>query len=92
MKLTIIPIDKAVYVNNESRLPLDLISCNIPVGVHALQWFETRGWIEFEDDGDPFTPKKPNENIDVLPEWANACYEVWVNSPPPEPPLDVIQE
>lgn len=83
MRLTVIPSDAAVYVDGEVRVPLNLSSCGIPADVHALQWYDTRGWIEFSDDGDPFTPRKPNENIDALPTWADACVQVWEASPPP---------
>jgi hypothetical protein len=78
MRLTIIPIDSFVAVDgNSSRKPLDLSSCNIPSNIHALQWYETKGWVEFNDDNDPFTPRQPNEQITELPTWATACVEVW---------------
>lgn len=80
MRLTIIPSDFAVYVDTVCREPLDLLGCGIPLNVHALQWFETKGWIEFNDDGDPFTPKPPNQIITVLPQWAQNCYQVWQNA------------
>lgn len=91
MKLTIIPSDNAVYVDNVMKayapLPLDLTSCNIPTNVHALQWKETAGWIEFEDNPDGTKPA--NEPITVLPEWALACvgiWEAWTPYVPPTPP------
>ena len=56
MKLTIIVEDNAVYVDGVMKayapLPLDLTQCGIPSNVHALQWKETAGWIEFEDNPD----------------------------------------
>mgnify|MGYP006283115693 CR=1 FL=1 len=78
MRLTIIPVDDAVYVDGVCRLPLDLSPCNIPSDVHALQWDQDSGWIEFND-----MPKTPNEDISELPEWALACvgvWEAWVSS------------
>ena len=87
MRLTIIPIDGFVCVDNVSKYqPLDLSQCNIPADVHAIQWYDTKGWIEFSDDGDPFTPKPPNELINKLPAWANKCVQVWNDYVPPEPP------
>ena len=87
MRLTIIPSDGFVNVDGNSKFqPLDLSGCNIPSDVHALQWYETRGWIEFEDDTDPFTPKAPNKDIVELPAWANTCVEVWSNWEPPVQP------
>ncbi len=81
MRLTIIPSDNAVYVDGNSKLNLDLTSCIIPNNIRALQWYETKGWFEFTDDGDPFTPLAPNEIIDQLPQWALDCYQVWVDTP-----------
>lgn len=89
MKLTIIPSDSFVAVDDDgSHQPLDLSTCGIPTDVHALQWFDTRGWIEFVDV-DPFAPKPPNQDITVLPSWADACvlmWQQWVPPTPPEPP------
>ena len=86
MKLTIIPDDSFVSVDGDgSHDPLDLSSCNIPSEVHALQWFDIKGWIEFDDPIDPFAPKPPNEMIDALPEWANACVGIWEAWTPPVP-------
>lgn len=92
MRLTIIPFDGFVNVDGNSKFqPLDLSSCGIPIDVHALQWYDTRGWIEFRDDDDPFTPKPPNQEIVELPKWANNCIKVWEDYVPPEPipvPID----
>jgi hypothetical protein len=68
MKLTIIPIDGAVYKDGFSYSGLDLSS--VPNDVHALQWDEVAGWIEFKDP-------VPNEEITSLPAWANACLAKW---------------
>jgi hypothetical protein len=88
MKVTIIPDDSYVAVDgNNTHQPLNLSSCNIPAEVHALQWFETKGWIEFDDPVDPFAPKPNNEEIITLPEWALACIAVWEAWTPPAPKL-----
>ena len=88
MKLTIIPDDSFVSVDGDNtHRPLDLSSCNIPSEVHALQWFDVKGWIEFDDPVDPFSPKPPNEIIESLPEWALACVGVWEAWTPPAPPV-----
>lgn len=97
MRLTIIPDDIYVAVDDDnSHNPLDLSSCNIPDEVHALQWFNTKGWIEFDDPADPFSEKLPNEIIEFLPEWALACvgvWEAWTPPPPPEKPkTESVQE
>jgi hypothetical protein len=80
MKLTIIPSDGAVYENGVSYL--DLTWQGTPANVHALQWLDVSGWIEFNDG-------TPNEDITVLPQWANNAMEAWTvaNTPvPPSPP------
>lgn len=70
MKLTIVPEDKTVIVDGIPLLNLDLSSCNIPANIHALQWNNDKGWIEYVDvDGE----KEPNLAITELPEWANLC-------------------
>lgn len=85
MRITIIPDDSFVSVdNNSSHQPLDISQCGVPADVHALQWFDTRGWIEFKD-GDPFEEKPANMEIDTLPAWANNCVTAWENWTPPVP-------
>lgn len=83
MKLTIIPIDNAVYKDNLCYLDLDLTGCNIPSDVQALQWDGSSGWIEFTDS-------RENQPVTELPTWATACVAVWdaidyatKNPPPP---------
>lgn len=71
-RLTIISVDKAVYRDQGTFTNLDLSSCGIPEEVHALQWINGSGWIEFKGP-------VPNENITVLPEWAQNCITVWEN-------------
>ena len=87
MKLTIIPDDSFVAVDGDnSHRPLNLSSCGIPEEVHALQWFDVKGWIEFDNPVDPFLPKPPNEIIEALPQWALNCVQVWEAWTPPPPP------
>lgn len=80
MKLTIIPGDGSVGEDGKFYSDLDLTSCGIPSDVHALQWGDVAGWIEFKD---PI----PNQPITELPTWANCCMEKWTeaNTPPPPP-------
>lgn len=81
MKLTIIPIDGAVYVDYISYLKL--VWEGTPADVHALQWQDTEGWIEYKD------VTVPNEVITVLPQWADNAMAAWTvaNTPvPPSPP------
>ena len=73
MNLTIIPIDGAVYVNGYSYSQLDLSF--VPNDVHALQWENDKGWVEFKnlDNG----TKPQNESITELPSWANQAKVKW---------------
>lgn len=78
MRLTIIPSDGAVYENGVCYSGLSWEGT--PVNVHALQWDNSTGWIEFNDGS-------PNEDIDVLPLWAANAELAWdaANQPPPPP-------
>lgn len=76
MRLTIVPADGAVYVDGASYLDLDLSF--IPADVHALQWYDTYGELEFKRsfvDGQIVHPI--NEILTELPEWANTAKTVW---------------
>jgi hypothetical protein len=68
-RLTIIPIDKQVYVNDRVAMELDLSSCGIPENIHALQWWNGKGWIEHTDHS------IPQLNFVELPDWAIKCIE-----------------
>jgi len=73
MKITIIPLDGAVYKDGVSFTELDLSS--VPSNIHALQWDDNKGWIEFSQDGD--LSKPTNENITELPEWVSDSLLKW---------------
>jgi hypothetical protein len=78
MKLTIIPIDGAVYENGLCYS--DLVWEGTPADVHALQWQDIEGWIEYNDVA------IPNENITVLPQWADNAMAAWTVANTPLPP------
>jgi hypothetical protein len=73
MKLTITRDDGAVYKDGHVYMSLDLSS--IPSNVHALQWDNNVGWIEFNSEAE--FRKMPNENITVLPDWASTALTKW---------------
>lgn len=73
MNLVIIPDDGAVYVDGFSLSGLDLSFC--PADVHALQWKNDKGWIEFKDNDDGTKPQ--NQPITELPSWALQAKQVW---------------
>jgi hypothetical protein len=73
MKLTIIREDNTVYKDGISYFGLNLET--VPTNVHALQWYETEGEIEFINNPDRTKPQ--NEFIAELPAWANDCVTKW---------------
>ena len=75
MRLTIIPSDKKVGVDELFFDNLDLSACAIPANIHALQWYDTEGEVEFINNPDRTKPQ--NELISELPAWANACVNIW---------------
>jgi hypothetical protein len=92
MKLTIIPIDNIVIIDGDnSHHPLSLGECDIPINVHALQWYDTYGFVEYKNNNH-LAEKQPNENISVLPTWAVKCAEVWgLWTPPSVSNVSVIE-
>jgi hypothetical protein len=73
MKLVIIPIDGAVYVDGFSYSDLDLSFC--PSDVHAVQWNVSKGWIEFKENDEGI--KHANQVILELPAWALKAKGKW---------------
>jgi hypothetical protein len=86
MKLTIIPTDGAVGEDGKFYNDLDLSSCNIPADIHALQWQDTAGWIEYN------SPLVQNQSITELPAWANCCMAKWAEANTPVPPAPPTAE
>jgi hypothetical protein len=80
MRLTIIPVDGSVGEDGKFYNGLNLSSCNIPADVHALQWQDTTGWIEYNSS------LVQNESITELPAWANCCMTKWTEANTPVPP------
>jgi hypothetical protein len=71
MKLTIIKDDGAVYKDGKNYLNLNLNS--IPSDVHALQWNNDNGHIEYVEGTDHVL----NEKITELPSWVNDALIEW---------------
>jgi len=74
MKLSIIPEDNSIVKNGNGLLFSnnlnDYLSTNIPSDVHALQWNENSGEIEYVEQG------RENETISALPDWATECSDL----------------
>ena len=76
MRLTIVSVDGAVYVDGVSYSGLDLSF--VPFDVHALQWYGTYGELEFKRsfvDGQIIHPV--NQMLNELPDWANTAKTLW---------------
>ena len=88
MRLIIIPSDTFCSINGVGYSGIDMSS--MPLDVHAVQWFETEGWVEFvEVAGEVRKPNEPITSIEpyqtVISEWETADYNA-KNPPPPPPP------
>jgi hypothetical protein len=83
MKLTIIPSDGSVYENEVCYS--NLTWQGTPSNIHALQWVDNSGWIEFNDG-------TPNESITTLPVWANNAEAAWTVANTPAPPVPPTPE
>ena len=83
MKLSIIPIDNAVCKDGMcyTNITLD----GTPSNIHALQWQDTQGWIEYNDGN-------INENISVLPNWAENALAAWEVAAAPKPRIPYTAE
>jgi hypothetical protein len=72
MILTITRNDGTIYQDGIVYPHLNLSF--IPSSIHALQWKDTAGWIEYDTDLDGNKPT--NDKINILPDWANTAIEL----------------
>jgi hypothetical protein len=56
MKLTIIPVDRSITINQETIFNIEQNLDWIPENIHAVQWYDTYGEIEYKTN-------VPNEKI-----------------------------
>ena len=73
MRLCIIVNDKMVFKDGEAYSGLDV--SYIPSTIHALQWYETFGELEYKNT--ELGIKPPNEHITSFPDWVNSALTVW---------------
>lgn len=81
MKVTIVPDDKCVIMNGDARMDLDFA---IDPAIHAIQWYETWGEIEYKTqlvNGEVVKPA--NEIIQSLNPFQSAL-DAWTNCIIPE--------
>jgi hypothetical protein len=74
MRVTIITEDGFVSIDNEGYGELDLSF--IPYAVHALQWYDTDGEIEYQDDRGRATENKVITSLTEFP-YFDQCYQLW---------------
>jgi hypothetical protein len=77
MKLSIIVPDAAVYKDGVGTFPLTWQGT--PDDVHALQWYDVVGNIEYVGE-------RLNEEITELPVWAQNALAAWEEANAPKPP------
>ena len=69
MRVIIVPKDVVVTVDGIGLGDFDM--SKVPDDIHAVQWYDTRGEIEYIDNPDDDIEGKPNKLIDKLPAWTN---------------------
>lgn len=79
-RLAVIVDDGAVYTDDRIVLGLDFSTCGIPEDIHAIQWIDGQGEVEYRDTRHNFT-------VTELPDWALACYNQFLASPADLPPI-----
>jgi len=66
MRLTIVQPDRLTLIDGVPQ-HFDLQKFGVPPNLHALQWNNKEGHIEYSNE--------PNETITVLPQWTTAVIE-----------------
>jgi len=77
-RITVTPSDKFVSIDGKGKSPLEF---QCPENVHAFQWYETFGEIEFQSyfDGEKIV-KPPNEIVASYVEFQPAV-DAWEAAP-----------
>ena len=68
MKITIIPSDKSIGIDGEFLLEIEQDFSWIPENVHAVQWYDTWGEVEYKDSSS-------NERIEELGVYEQAIVD-----------------
>lgn len=85
MRLTIVISDGTVIKDGTPATGLDLSF--VDSSIHALQWYDTYGEVEYKTYFDVATTQvvhPQNTVITELPEWATQCISVFDNKPTPQ--------
>lgn len=88
MKLTIIPSDSFIAIDGYSIANLNFN--DVPENIHALQWDDSNGHIEYKnDDANTFILELPSWSEQLVLDWKSAKNSI-DNAPKPSP--DDIEE
>jgi len=87
MRVTIVPSDKKICRNNIAVTLSDWPFNDS--NIHAIQWYDTYGEIEFT--GKPKPPNEETSDFTILQPYLDAL-DSYLNSLPPEPLVEVATE
>lgn len=86
-RITIIPSDTFCSIDGVGYNGVDMAS--LQPDIHAVQWFDVEGWVEFNETIEGKPDNQAITNMDqfqlVLDSWT-AINDAHVNPPPPAPP------
>ena len=68
MRITIIPSDKTIGIDGDFLLSIQQDMSWVPENIHAVQWYDTWGEVEYTDDS-------PNERIEELGIYQQAVID-----------------
>ena len=68
MRITIIPSDKTICIDGDFLLSIQQDISWVPENIHAVQWYNTWGEVEYTDDS-------PNERIEELGIYQQAVID-----------------
>jgi len=68
MRITIIPSDKTIGIDGDFLLSIQQDISWVPENIHAVQWYNTWGEVEYTDDS-------PNERIEELGIYQQAVID-----------------
>lgn len=71
MRITIIPADTWVSINNEGYNKVDVSS--LSSNIHAIQWFDDHGWIEIKNSDGLVVQNEEITSID----WLQPVIDSW---------------
>ncbi|SRR5580765_2864976 len=86
MRLSIVPGNNSVTIDGASEL-MNLAIYPALEGVHAVQWYGSKGHLEFDNSGFPDVEFKPNEAITDISPYQD-IIDAWYASATLKPDFD----